>query len=69
MFDKFPWLGWAVVGAIELIAVAIAAALWHFGFVAWWAMLVAPFVPPVAALVAGFFGLASAEANGENPFQ
>lgn len=69
MFDKYPWLGWVVVGAVELVAVAIAAVLWHFGFVRWYALPLSLLIPPGILLLVIAWVVTGSEAERENLFR
>lgn len=67
--DKYPWAGWTIIGLIEAIALAVAIALCHFGYLAWYLVPLSLLALPVVAIVALFVGLIVAMARGENPFQ
>lgn len=60
--------GLAIAG-IELLALAIGLALWHFGFVAGWTVPLFLIAPPAVGVVAVIASFASASRNGQNPFQ
>jgi membrane protein YdbS with pleckstrin-like domain len=62
-------MDWLKVSVAEAIAVAIAAALWWFGFLPWWSIPLALVVPPVVIAVVAALVLLSAVNSGENLFQ
>jgi hypothetical protein len=58
-----------IIGAVEALALAIGAALCHFGLLAWYLVPLALLVPPAVAVVAVIAAFGAATRDGGNPFQ